>query len=190
MIDIFEESYNTGDMRYLQDKFTVDGDYLNQPKGILNFYSGGMDPALVQKCLNAIKYLLGEYGAKLTGPITKDISRLYETETYRFPVSVENKENIAPELNVTNMAAQKIVQDMLQMHGEDVYAGSVSVSDLLFKLGSLSGFSIQNMQTEPEVSKNSYSFGFDEERLQRYINELTRMAVWAKEHEYDTITWS
>ena len=192
----FGEAYRTGDMKNIYDKFTIDGNtYMDAQEGTLNFYSGGMEESVVKKCLEAIKYFLGNYGAKLTGPIKKEQSNIYKMDVYRFPVSVKNDEDIAPELNVANYAAEKIVVDMLQMHPEEAFIGSIHVNDLLLKLGTLSDFAFQQMQSEPTVERPkkgpiAYDAGFDAERLQRYIDVLTQMAQWAKENGYDYIHWA
>jgi hypothetical protein len=193
LMNIMGKGYETGHYRYW-DKLTIDGYDVDAKKGILNFYSGGMDDDLVKRCLKAIKYYLGDFGVRLSGEIRKDKSNLYKMEVYRIPVEItDTDEDRAPEMNVTNKAANVIIQDIFQLPHS--WSGSIPVESLLMKLSRFTSSDAKQLQTEPTLNYQGkskpivFTGGFDAGRIERYLSTLEQMAKWADKNKYYAIEW-
>jgi len=195
------DAYKSGDMTNVMEKFTIDGDAFGTEGG-LNFYSGGMNEALVKKLVEAAKYYIGEFGAELTGPIRKDKSGLYKSEkgepveVHRFPVRIkeEEAEERPPELNVANRNAGIIIRDMLNLPSQMSDYGSITAPDLLMKLSQLSDFSKGMLPIAPTAERGKggamfHDAGLSAEQIERYAEILEQMARWAIENDYDYIQW-
>jgi len=170
----FGKEYETGDMQHIWDKFTMDGYDVDAKDGTMNFYSGGMDEKVVNKIIEAIKYYLKEYGAKLVGPIRQDKSGMFKDkegksiDVVRFPVQITETIELPPELNVANRNAEIIVKEILQIPGE-YYNGTISARDLLMKTSQLSDFAKGMLPIAPSTQEPSW-----QTRLQDLVQSLGR----------------
>jgi hypothetical protein len=86
-----------------------------------------------------------------------------------------------PELNVANTNAHVILRDLLGYSlGADVdpYAGTLDPADVQLRL-SMAGYKVEECTRQTKVSGNYISFGLNGARIERYVSELSRLAVLA-----------
>ena len=190
----FGAAYHEG---FKYSRFDIDGLDTEAMDGIMNFYAGGLSEEILQKALKAIPYYLQEKGARVTGPVKKEMSNMFKVPVYRFPVKLNDaKEDVAPELNLANGNAAVLIRDILGIaKDEDYYAGSIDVRELMMKLGMVSDFTKEMSMRAPSFEKGEkgasiYSGGLSEEQINRYLEVLERMCRWAIENNYDKIQWS
>jgi hypothetical protein len=169
------------------DLITPDGSYYGDGKEEINFYAGYFPEDSRLKILEAIKYLLPEFGIKLNGQIRQDKSAMRNVLVYRIPVVTIPNKDPAPELNVANANAVEILK-MLNINDGDL-CGSISVSDLNMKLGMLTDFHKGMALRAAERGSNYVSFGISSGQLDRYIEVLEKMVRWALDNHYDTISY-
>lgn len=190
--------------------FEPDGDDYWKESGIMNFYTQNIPPIMVDKILQAIKFFFDEdkikYGQfkkepwsakmdefewakkewKITNPNT--------TRVIRIPIlSIPKKqENAPPELNMSNAAARYFFRDVLGFadHEEDGGFFNINARDLIIKLDMLPSVNLytKSGDEKQEPGKaNIISGGYDEKRLQRYVDVIRQIAQWAIDNNYDMI---
>lgn len=119
-----------------------------------------------------------------------------EIRVMRFKAKVNPNPGIdfAPEINFSNMNARFIFQDVLN-YPSDFLAdgfGSVDVNDLLMKLGyarTMLKQRVEEQQRERQdmSTPNMIVVPLDQQDIEFRLNELERIALWAKSHNYSTI---
>jgi hypothetical protein len=172
--------------------FTIDGLDVWKTDGTMNFYPAGIPKAAIPKVLAAIKYYLGESGAKF-GEFTEDRSGLFTGETvYRIPVKLRKATGGGPEeVNVTNVSAATMLG---LLNVPEHLQGSASARDLLIRIDNLTEPDIRRVVSPPSVSQRPgaatvISGGMDEARVRRTLDALRTLAKWAIDNDYDTIQW-
>lgn len=172
--------------------FTIDGLDVDATEGVMNFYPQGIPDQAIPKILKAIKYYLGEFGAKF-GEFKEDQSNMFKGEkVYRIRVQLTQKaHNKPPEINMANGAFDVVFHKVLNMPSN--FGGHISARDLLIKIDSTSDFtiSIQKSSTTKEPGKAKFiEFGIDEERIRRHLDGLRQLAKWAIDNDYDSLEFS
>lgn len=170
--------------------FTIDGLDVSAQQGVMNFYPAGIPDAAIPKILKAIKYFLGEHGVKF-GEFKEDQSGMFRGEkVYRIPVQItQQPKNAPPDINMANETAQVIFHGLLNL---PINQKSISATDLLFRLSTLTDFNIQKAIQKPSTTQKPgqaqfVSFGIDESRIRRHIEALRQLAQWCVDNHYDTI---
>lgn len=178
------------------DVLSPDGFDAFEEKGTMNFYCAGFPERLKEKTISLLKYYIEENNAELNGEVKKDVSKVYNTEVYRFPIKIKpvDDDKLAPELNVSNATGLTIVGDILNYPKD--YSGSVQIQELMMKIGMIedNDFIINNAVREPasgggETSAKWYDGGLSRDRIKQVLDALKRICEWGIAHNYSTITW-
>ena len=163
------------------DWLIPDGDSYFEQNGILNLYTKGLPEKVVTKLVGAIKYYLGELGAKVTGEVKKEKSKMFDSEVYRIPVSLTPTSENAPEMNLSNRNAEYFLTQVLGYHQATLEAGSYNAKEMLMKLEQIEDEQekLDNAVVPSKQQGNNYEGGISSEQIQRYILKLKEICEWA-----------
>jgi hypothetical protein len=159
--------------------------------GIINFYMGGIDPALRPKMLQGVKYYLDELGVKY-GPF-KEESDGSDIRVVRIPIlhNEPKKHDMPAKLNMANANAHLIFGQLLGFPDE---GGSYSFSarDVMVKIdGALKELDIQKAARPTTVEKGKgatvYSMGLSADDIKMRLGKIREIAKWAIEKGYDQL---
>jgi len=163
--------------------------------GVLNFYTVGFE-AVLPKMLDAIKYFLDDLGIQY-GQMRTEQSGAYNSNVIRIPIlQIKKSKNAAPDVNMTNRNAQIIIRDLLQFPDplEDIY--KLPVADLLIRINNVQDYLINIHTVEPysvskknqeELKSTIFHGGLSFEQIQRHLDSLEQLALWAKANGYHEI---
>lgn len=166
--------------------------------GVLNFYTVGFE-AVLPKMLDAIKYFLDDLGIQY-GQMRTEQSGAYNSNVIRIPIlQIKKSKNAAPDVNMTNRNAQIIIRDLLQFPDplEDIY--KLPVADLLIRINNVQDYLINIHTVEPysvskknqeELKSTIFHGGLSFEQIQRHLDSLEQLALWAKANGYHEIQLS
>jgi hypothetical protein len=170
-----------------------DGSCFDQKEGVINFYTMGIPEKHIDTLLKLLKFYVGENDAEVTGPIKKDVSRVYNGQVYRIPVRLNEIDEslVAPELNLGGGNAGVLFNDILNYPNPAWEGGSAQIQELLMKIGQIEDNDyVINKNTKPETQEgNFYSGGTSREQIKRYLDVLRKMCEWGIKHNYSQISW-
>lgn len=170
---------------------TPDGLDMHTTSGRLNFYTDGIPATAIPTILKGIKYYLDELKVKY-GAFTPEKSNLFKTEVIRIPILhlPQEKDERPPEFNISNRNAEYLFHGILGYDSNDDLS-QINARDLLHRIQNLQDYSIQPIEPTDEKGEKGARFidiGLDEERIKRYLEDLTKIATWAINNHYDYLT--
>jgi hypothetical protein len=166
-----------------------DGSHYSDGKNVINFYTGGWPQAAIDTIVKGVNYYLKEMGVnKITSKVEK--SGMFKGSVVRFEIDGFTKaQNSPPLLNLSNQNAHVIFHDVLG-YEDNGSSFSIPVDDLLFKINSLSDDKAAIHAQEPYMQKSPngatfYHGGLNASGLQDRLEQLRKIALWAKQNHYD-----
>jgi hypothetical protein len=173
---------------------TIDGTTnFNSRNGTINFYSEGIPDSAIPNILKGIQFYLDEFGAK-HGQFSKDISKAFGGTVYRIDIEMGTATDMPPHINLSNSNARMIFGDVLGLsqHESDNGFYKIPIHDLLIKLNTLAStdFSkgVHPSTITKEKGKATYiAYGYNQETLQRILDDIHQIANWAIANNYDFI---
>lgn len=168
----------------------ADGEGYFEKEGTLNIYQFQLTDETFKKIVSAVKYYLGEYGVTIQGPVTFDVSRLYNCNTCRLRVNMETPKKVPPSFNLSNMNAHNILYNVLNYPEDDAH--SLNAKELLMKIEQIedNSFHLKKSSRAEERDGNVTTFGQSKERIEEILRELKKMCEWAIENNYTNISVS
>lgn len=175
---LFQKLQSIPEMRLAKHRqgpvIDIDGTDPDLLAGTLNFYYEGIPENSLKKFELAIKYYLGEIHI-VPKRIYYNTSNLFNTPVMRIEIPKIIPEEGSPELNMANGNARYILS--LMNYPED--QTEFGVNELLMKLGYVQS------QIRPRIQDRNHIQ--PEYNPERALKELERIAIFAKERDYDYI---
>lgn len=181
------------DKNRVAELISPDGDGAFKTKGIINFYLRPIPPDLINKFIQAIKYYLQEVNIKYAQFYEEDSNSWKNSRVVRIPILEIPKEDAGPpELNLSNINAHLIFNDVLGFKGVDNYHYVISARDLLIKIDNLPDFVSDINARSNNITKGSsgatfMDFGYSGDQIRQRLQKIRQIAIWAIENNYDTI---
>lgn len=189
------------------NSISPDGDDFDKMEGIINWYvtdkvSEEQQRQIIQEWIQEMQLL--DYKIKVTGP---DVSGLNESGfspgpgvgdestlmVYRIHVLQNGSLNYmqVPDMNVSNVNAQAL---MTALGVPFDYVGSIDLHELKTKLEMFTPYHRQELVQDPtsggeEGKVEWYDAGRSEDRVDRYIDNLTRMVDFGIREGFKTLQW-
>lgn len=176
---------------HIHDIITPDGDYYSSGSEVINFYTHDFDEQSINAIMSGIKYYLDEMHIKY-GQFKKERSGMHNSEVFRIPVlSLKKTNNNAPSLDLSNTNAILIFRELLGYPGEhsfiinakELYNKILSLTDDQIKIHVRDMYSSQRPGSALHIS---YGLSFGDIKLR--LEEIKKIALWAINNEFDTIS--
>jgi hypothetical protein len=189
------------------EMFTPDGSSSGfDPTGVINFYTSGLLPDVKLRILDNIEKSLSSKGFKffISDP---EKSGLSGKEVYRIKINHNPFASIdidaAPEVKFSNTNMISVLNALGLDDIAEEYGGLVDVDELLLLIRNVSGKSMEQ-QSRPRYHSDMEKFknpgqeqrgatiidqGLSSSDIQERINMLYDLAVWAKKHNYKTLSF-
>lgn len=178
----------------VHEYLALDGDSdMGSTEGVLNFYTRGIPDNVLPTMLSFIKYHIGENNG-VVGDISKDRSKMYDSEVYRIHVKVDNtKVKNPPSFNLGNATARAILSTILNYPSEtiDEYP-PLNARELLMKIEQIedNDFIIQKAIVPSTQDGIMYDSGLSEERIKRVLGYLKTLAQYAVDNDLTNVNLS
>ena len=176
---------------HVHDTITPDGDYYSSGNEVINFYTFDFDEQTINAIMSGIKYYLDEMHVKY-GPFKKEQSGMHNSEVFRIPVlSLKKTNNAAPSLDMSNTNAILIFRELLGYPGEHSFM--INARELYNKVSSLTDDQIKIHVRDVYTKQRpggalSISYGLSFEDIKLRLKEIEKIALWAMNNQFDTIS--
>lgn len=168
--------------RYKEDglygeQVTPDGGDAFETTGVMNFYLSGIPEELWNFVIDSTIRVLQAYNIDFQKPYIE------ENRVIRFPMTI-HVEDIAPEMNLANSNARKLMNDILGYQDFE-YSGVYPASDILMRISTaekkLAGSDMRDKygMTKPDLRTNIYVGEIGKEDILRYLKALKELAEYA-----------
>jgi len=158
-------------------------------QGTINMYVGNLSPDKIQAVKDLIHYTLDSMNVSysISGP---EQSGLLNSQVFRYNIinnpEADKFQAQPPELNMANATMQRMISGILKLEFNSEGA-SFHVDVILDRIKNIRSYDIQEFVHETIVDGNMIEPSKDANYWKDRLNTLGKIALWAKQHRFNTL---